>query len=81
MTGMNASIGPGWTPSRPFGRLDAAVEWYGRMFGATVAHRERIESDGVEEALLQVAGLHRTHPQAAQMAAKAAEVVLREPIR
>ena len=23
--------------------LDAAVEWYGRMFGATVAHRERIE--------------------------------------
>ena len=27
--------------------LDAVVEWYGRMFGATVAHRERIESDGV----------------------------------
>jgi methylmalonyl-CoA epimerase len=25
------------------------------MFGATVTHRERIESDGVEEALLQVA--------------------------
>ena len=35
--------------------LDAAVEWYERMFGATVAHRERIESDGVEEALLKVA--------------------------
>ena len=35
--------------------LDAAVEWYGRMFGATVAHRERIESDGVEEALIKVA--------------------------
>ncbi len=35
--------------------LDAAVAWYRDMFGATVAHRERIESDGVEEALLKVA--------------------------
>lgn len=35
--------------------LDAAVEWYTKMFGATVAHRERIESDGVDEALLKVA--------------------------
>ena len=34
--------------------LDAAVEWYQRMFGAAVAHRERIESDGVDEALLRV---------------------------
>jgi methylmalonyl-CoA epimerase len=35
--------------------LDAAVAWYQEMFGATVAHRERIETDGVEEALLKVA--------------------------
>ena len=35
--------------------LDAAVKWYQEMFGATVAHRERIESDGVEEALIKVA--------------------------
>jgi methylmalonyl-CoA/ethylmalonyl-CoA epimerase len=35
--------------------LDAAVVWYQDMFGATVTHRELIESDGVEEALLQVA--------------------------
>jgi methylmalonyl-CoA epimerase len=35
--------------------LDAAVAWYQEMFGATVAHREKIESDGVEEALLKVA--------------------------
>ena len=35
--------------------LDATVAWYQRMFGATVAHRERIESDGVEEALVRVA--------------------------
>jgi methylmalonyl-CoA/ethylmalonyl-CoA epimerase len=35
--------------------LDAAVAWYGQAFGATVVHRERVESDGVEEALLAVA--------------------------
>src|SRR2546423_11427213 len=35
--------------------LDAVVEWYEKMFGATVAHRERIETDGVEEALIKVA--------------------------
>ena len=35
--------------------LDAAIAWYQEMFGATVAHRETIESDGVEEALLKVA--------------------------
>jgi len=35
--------------------LDAAVEWYREVFGATVAHREQVESDGVEEALLRVA--------------------------
>jgi methylmalonyl-CoA/ethylmalonyl-CoA epimerase len=35
--------------------LDAAIEWYAQMFGATVEHRERVESDGVEEALLKVA--------------------------
>lgn len=35
--------------------LDAAARWYEETLGATVAHRERIESDGVEEALLQVA--------------------------
>ncbi|MHB8245321.1 MAG: methylmalonyl-CoA epimerase [Acidimicrobiales bacterium] len=35
--------------------LDAAVAWYHKTLGASVAHRERIESDGVEEALLKVA--------------------------
>ena len=35
--------------------LDAAVDYYARAFGATVAHREIIESDGVEEALIAVA--------------------------
>jgi methylmalonyl-CoA/ethylmalonyl-CoA epimerase len=35
--------------------LDAAIQWYGDTFGATVDHREVVERDGVEEALLKVA--------------------------
>jgi methylmalonyl-CoA/ethylmalonyl-CoA epimerase len=35
--------------------LDAAVKYYEEAFGATVAHREVVESDGVEEALIKVA--------------------------
>jgi methylmalonyl-CoA epimerase len=35
--------------------LEGAIEWYREAFGAVVAHREKVESDGVEEALLQVA--------------------------
>ncbi len=32
--------------------LDAAITWYEENLGATVAHREVVASDGVEEALL-----------------------------
>jgi methylmalonyl-CoA epimerase len=35
--------------------LEGAIGWYGDVFGATVEHREVVESDGVEEALLKVA--------------------------
>jgi methylmalonyl-CoA/ethylmalonyl-CoA epimerase len=35
--------------------LDAAVDWYASVFGAEVIHREVVESDGVEEALVKVA--------------------------
>jgi len=35
--------------------LEAAIAWYEAAFGATVEHREVVESDGVEEALLNVA--------------------------
>lgn len=35
--------------------LEAAVRWYEDNLGATVEHRERVDSDGVEEALLRVA--------------------------
>jgi methylmalonyl-CoA epimerase len=35
--------------------LEAAISYYQHAFGATVDHREVVESDGVEEALLKVA--------------------------
>ena len=35
--------------------LEAAIAYYARTFGAEVDHREVVESDGVEEALLKVA--------------------------
>ena len=35
--------------------IEAAIAWYEEAFGATVAHRERVEKDGVEEALVKVA--------------------------
>ncbi len=35
--------------------LDAAIDWYADNFGASVEHREVVDSDGVAEALLRVA--------------------------
>ena len=35
--------------------LEAAIDYYQRAFGAEVHHREIVESDGVEEALVKVA--------------------------
>ena len=35
--------------------IEAAIRYYQNAFGATVDHREVVESDGVEEALLKVA--------------------------
>lgn len=35
--------------------IEAAIGWYAATFGATVAFRERVEHDGVEEALVRVA--------------------------
>ncbi|HUC37621.1 MAG TPA: methylmalonyl-CoA epimerase [Acidimicrobiales bacterium] len=36
--------------------LDSAVSYYAGTFGSQVAHRERVDSDGVEEALIAVGG-------------------------
>jgi methylmalonyl-CoA/ethylmalonyl-CoA epimerase len=35
--------------------LEAAIMYYGKAFGAEVHHREVVDSDGVEEALIKVA--------------------------
>ena len=35
--------------------LEAAIDYYRRAFGAEVEHREVVDHDGVEEALLRVA--------------------------
>ncbi|MFT7474831.1 MAG: methylmalonyl-CoA/ethylmalonyl-CoA epimerase [Verrucomicrobiales bacterium] len=35
--------------------LDSAIEFYESALGATVEHRERVELDGVDEAMLKVA--------------------------
>jgi len=35
--------------------LEAAIAWYRDVLGASVEHREVVESDGVEEALVRVA--------------------------
>jgi methylmalonyl-CoA/ethylmalonyl-CoA epimerase len=35
--------------------LEAAIDFYARAFGATVDHREVVDRDGVEEAMLKVA--------------------------
>lgn len=35
--------------------LEAAIKYYADVYGATVDHRELVDGDGVEEALLKVA--------------------------
>jgi methylmalonyl-CoA epimerase len=35
--------------------IESAITWYHDAFGATVEHREDVDSDGVAEALLRVA--------------------------
>ena len=75
-------------PELNFSAAGAAVLWAGGVAWSEVVRQTRAEEGDLfrmfsrtGEALLQIAGLRRTHPQAAQMAAAAAEVVLREPIR
>ena len=75
-------------PELNFSAAGAAVLWADGASWFEVVQRTRAEEGDLfrmfsrtGEALLQIAGLRRTHPQAAQIAAKAAEVVLREPIR
>lgn len=76
------------SPELNFSAAGAAVLWADGVSWSEIVRQTRAEEGDLfrmfsrsGEALLQVAGLHRTHPKAAQMASAAAEIVLRDPIR
>jgi ATP-dependent RNA helicase HelY len=75
-------------PELNFSAAAAAVRWAGGTEWSQIVSETRAEEGDLfrmfsrtGEALLQIAGLRRSHPEAAQMAAAVAEMVLREPIR
>jgi superfamily II RNA helicase len=75
-------------PELNFSAAGAAVRWAGGTEWSEIVRETRAEEGDLfrmfsrtGEALLQIAGLRRSHPQAANMAATVAELVLREPIR
>ena len=76
------------SPELNFSAAGAAVRWASGTEWSQVVRETRAEEGDLfrmfsrtGEALLQIAGLHRTHPAAANMATVVAEMVLREPIR
>ena len=75
-------------PELNFSAAGATVQWAGGAEWSEIVRMTRAEEGDLfrmfsrtGEALLQVAGLRRSHPQAAQMAEVVAEMVLRDPIR
>lgn len=75
-------------PELNFSAAGAAVRWAGGTEWSQIVRETRAEEGDLfrmfsrtGEALLQIAGLRRSHPQAATMATAVAEMVLREPIR
>jgi superfamily II RNA helicase len=75
-------------PELNFSAAGAAVQWAGGAEWSEIVRMTRAEEGDLfrmfsrtGEALLQVAGLRRSHPQAAQMAEVVAEMVLRDPIK
>ena len=75
-------------PELNFSAAGAAVHWANGAPWSQIVSETRAEEGDLfrmfsrtGEALLQVAGLRRSHPQAAEMAAAVAETVLRDPIR
>ena len=75
-------------PDLNFSAAGAAVHWANGAPWSQIVKETRAEEGDLfrmfsrtGEALLQIAGLRRSHPQAADMAATVAETVLRDPIR
>jgi len=75
-------------PELNFSAAGAAVRWASGTEWSQIVRETRAEEGDLfrmfsrtGEALLQIAGLRRSHPAAANVAAAVAEMVLREPIR
>jgi superfamily II RNA helicase len=75
-------------PELNFSAAGAAARWAAGDEWTTLVQKTRAEEGDLfrmlsrtGEALLQIAGLRKAHPQAAQIAWTAAESVLREPVR
>jgi superfamily II RNA helicase len=75
-------------PELNFSAAGAAVRWASGAAWSEIVRETRAEEGDLfrmfsrtGEALLQIAGLRRSHPQAATMASTVGELVLREPIR
>jgi superfamily II RNA helicase len=75
-------------PEINFSAAAAAAHWVNGVEWAELVHETRAEEGDLVrllsrtgEALLQIAGLRETHSQAADLAARTAEIILREPIR
>ena len=71
-----------------FSAAAAAARWMAGVDWAALVRETRAEEGDLVrllsrtgEALLQIAGLNQTHAEAARIAATAAEIVLREPVR
>ncbi len=75
-------------PEINFSAAAAAAHWAGGADWPTLVQETRAEEGDLirllsrtGEALLQIAGLRQTHSKASQIAATAAEIVLRQPVR
>jgi ATP-dependent RNA helicase HelY len=76
------------TPELNFSAAGTAARWAGGSEWSILVRETRAEEGDLfrmlsrtGEALLQVAGLRKAHPEAARIAAITAEAVLREPVR
>ncbi len=76
------------TPEINFSAAAAAAHWASGIDWKELVQETRAEEGDLVrllsrtgEALLQIAGLRGTHAQAAELAGKTAEIILREPIR
>jgi ATP-dependent RNA helicase HelY len=75
-------------PELNFSAAGAAAHWANGVDWSVLVHETRAEEGDLfrmlsrtGEALLQIAGLRKAHPEAARIASVAAETVLREPVR